>query len=310
VLGSVPEADLPALSADSAIMSAPIRDASTVLPLRNGPEGLEVYMVKRNSRLGFLGGAHVFPGGAVDEADRYSQLDERLEDFDPSSARDLLMAEREEHARGFYVAAFRELFEEAGILLARAEAGEWVDLCSRPEVRDRFARHREGILAGDLDFHAMLASEGLTLACGALRYFAHWITPALEKKRFDTRFFLARMPEAQEAEHVQGELTEGAWTRPGEGLDAYGRREIEMVPPTICSLDWLALYATVEEALEAALHLEIVTIRPKIAVEGESVTLLYPGDEDYDAGVARECEPGRMLNRLVLRHGIWVRPGG
>ena len=289
--------------------SVPVRDASTVLPLRNGPDGLEVYMVKRNSRLGVCGGAHVFPGGAVDDSDRLPVLDPLLDDFDAAHASSELDAGDEARARGFYVAAFRELFEEAGILLARHDDGSWIDLCSVAPVSERFVNHRGAILALEREMGDVLRAEGLTLACGALSYFAHWVTPAMEKKRFDTRFFLARMPDAQEARYVQGELTEGAWVEPAEGLAAYGRREIEMLPPTICSLDWLALHRSVEEALHAAAELEIVAIRPKIAVDGDDVTLLYPGDDDYDTGVARECGPGRMLNRLVLREGLWVRPG-
>src|SRR5262245_59635293 len=101
----------------------PIRDASTVLPLRDGENGLEVFMVKRSSRLGFLGGAHVFPGGAVDAADAAQEIVHHLEDFDAAAAARTLGIEDQTRARGHYVAAIRELFEEAGILLARARDG-------------------------------------------------------------------------------------------------------------------------------------------------------------------------------------------
>lgn len=289
--------------------SKPIRDASTVLPLRNGSSGLEVFMVKRNSRMGFLGGAHVFPGGAVDEADRQSSLDALLSGFDAPGAAGLLRAGTEERARGFYVAAIRELFEEAGILLARDHDDAWTVGGDDPVSRDRFAEHRRAVTAGEHPFATVVEAEGLRLACDSLCYFAHWITPKVEVKRFDTRFFLARMPDGQDADHDRGESIEGAWLTPAEALARYARREIEMVPPTICSLDRLQLDETVDDALAAARALEVVEIRPKIAIEGENVTLLYPGDDDYETGVARTVEdPGRMLDRLVLREGIWVRP--
>jgi hypothetical protein len=116
------------------------------------------------------------------------------------------------------------------------------------------------------------------------------------------------MPECQSAEHDNVESTDGRWLSPADALARYGRRELELVPPTICTLDRLSLHSTAAEVLEAARVLDIVEVMPKIIMDGDAVTFLYPGDEDYEAGVAGPREPGRMLDRLVLRDGLWVRP--
>ena len=264
-------------------------------------------MVKRSSRLGFLGGAHVFPGGAVDDEDRAEALEPLLEGFDAERAAHLLSVDDHARARGHYVAAIRELFEEAGILLARRADSSWFD-----DVAERagspLAEQRRAVAAGRLPLARFLEERGLRAAADALCYFAHWITPAIERKRFDTRFFLARMPSRQEARHDRTESIEGEWVRPADGLERYGRRQIELVPPTICALDRLALHSCVAEALEAALTLEVVEVLPKIIMADSGVTILYPGDEDYEVGVAHPVEPGRILNRLALRDGIWSKP--
>jgi 8-oxo-dGTP pyrophosphatase MutT (NUDIX family) len=292
-------------------MSVPIRDASTVLALRDGPDGLEVFMIKRSSQLGFLGGAHVFPGGAVDDADRAEHLEPHLEGFDAAAAaRTFGMEDDPARARGHYVAAIRELFEEAGILLARGAnaGGAWIDGADDAALEARLASYRASVAAGDLAFDRFVAELELRLATDALCYFAHWITPPQEHKRFDTRFFLAPMPERQEACHDLVESVGGEWLRPADALARYARREIELVPPTICSLDRLALHSDVRDALHAARSLDVVKVLPKIVLATDAVTILYPGDEDYEGGVARPVGPGRILNRLVLRDGLWAKP--
>jgi 8-oxo-dGTP pyrophosphatase MutT (NUDIX family) len=209
-------------------------------------------------------------------------------------------------ARGHYVAAIRELFEEAGILLARGDAG-WIEHAD--EATDaRLHESRRAVAAGALPFVSFVRDFELRLAADALCYFAHWITPAVERRRFDTRFFVARMPQRQRALHDRVESIEGEWLTPRSALARYARREIELVPPTICSLDRLTLSDRVDDALEAARALEVVEVLPKIIMDEHGVTILYPGDEDYAAGVAHPVEAGRMLNRLVLKDGLWVKP--
>jgi len=152
-----------------------------------------------------------------------------------------------------------------------------------------------------------MRGEGLSLDVSGFRYFAHWITPDREKKRFDTRFFLARAPEGQLAEHCAVESSAGEWITPARALERYHLREIELVPPTIATLESLAKFATVDDALEAFLSAPIPRILPKITMYEETITILYPGDADYEPGQASD-PAGRACNRLVLRDGLWHRP--
>jgi len=245
----------------------------------------------------------VFPGGAVDGDDRSADLDPYLDAFDAVAACAALGLDDCSRVRGHYVAAIRELFEEAGILLAR-EGGRWVE---HDDTDSRWLRGRAALASGALSFATFVRDQNLVLATDALFYFAHWITPASEHKRFDTRFFVAKMPPHQQARHDYVESTEGEWIRPSEALVRYARGEIEMVVPTICALDRLALHADVDDALWASRALDVVDVVPKIVAMAEHLAILYPGDPDYDApdGLA---EPGRMLNRRVLRDGLWVKP--
>jgi len=263
-------------------------------------------MVRRDSRLGFLGGVHVFPGGALDEGDyAASTLDllvgsERL-------ARPGRLHVEDSRGRGLLVAAARELFEEAGILLARAAGGDWVVLDDDSDRARALLAARAELGAGSGDFAAMLRVAGLSLDVGELRFFAHWITPEREKKRFDTRFFLVRAPERQSATHCAIESTEGEWLAPAEALARYRARQIELVPPTIASLERLSVFESVDAALAAFEDSDVPVILPKILLGGDGVAILYPGDDDYESGVVRP-PAGQQLNRLVLRDGLWDRP--
>lgn len=284
----------------------PIRDAATVLSLRERAGDLEVYMVKRNSRMGFLGGRHVFPGGAVDPSDVGDAAAALFRGVAPERAGEVLAIEDHTRARGFLVAAAREMYEEAGILLAVDEADRWVDLDAKDERASELAAERPKVAAGESDFPSLLAKHGLRLATDRLANFAHWITPEIEKKRFDTRFFIAPAPSVQSAAHDRSESTDGGWVTAAEGLRRYRAREIELVPPTIASLEWVARFQKVDDAMNAA-HEEVVhPILPKIIMDDELV-ILYPGDADYDSGEPKPLE-GRKANRLVVVDGLWERP--
>ena len=282
-----------------------IRDAATVLALRDTDAGPEVFMVRRASRMGFLGGAHVFPGGAVDERDCDAALIALASGFDAVGPTGCLHAEAA-RARGLLMAAVRELFEESGILLARAADGEWVDLDEEGPQAERLKAGRAELSDRRGDFAALMAGDGLRIDVSGLRFFAHWITPAREKKRFDTRFFLARAPERQSARHCEVESSAGEWITPGGALERYHAREIELVPPTIASIERLSAFDSVDAALAAYGNAEIPCILPKILI-GDEIVILYPGDSDYESG-APQLPAGRPVNRLMLLDGLWRRP--
>lgn len=282
-----------------------LRDAATVLALRDTDDGPEVFMVRRDSRMGFLGGAHVFPGGALDARDSDRATLESVLGFD--AVGDLgRIHSNPDLARGLLIAAVRELFEESGILLARDESGAWVDLDQEDPRCERLKAGREELSRHGGDFAALLAADRLRVDVSGLRLFAHWVTPEREKKRFDTRFFLARAPERQSARHCDIESSAGEWITPREAMARYRGREIELVPPTIASLERLADFAGVDAALAAFDGADIPCIFPKIFL-GDEVVILYPGDADYESGSPGPVA-GRTANRLVMRDGLWHRP--
>src|SRR5690349_18603356 len=160
----------------------PIRPAATVIVVRDSPSGPEVFMVRRHHAVAFMAGAHVFPGGRVDEADRAA--DESWCDG-VEHARDQLRDLPPVDALSFHIAAARELFEEAGVLLARDRSGAFVALAGTAD-HDRFKQHRESVHNHARSFRDVVEGEGLRLALEALISFAHWVTPPVDTRRFDT----------------------------------------------------------------------------------------------------------------------------
>jgi 8-oxo-dGTP pyrophosphatase MutT (NUDIX family) len=205
-------------------MTVPIRDAATVMLVRDGRDGVEVFLMRRHLRAVFTAGAHVFPGGAVDPGDH-------VDGADP-----------------FVVAAIRESFEEAGALLAYDDEGELADLRD-PEVAARFAAHRLAIHGGERTLLDVLTDEGLVPAYDALHFFSRWITPPGAPRRYDTRFFVAAAPTNQTYVHDDVELIESGWFRPQEALDRFHAGEVELIRPTEVSLEALAVHATVADVL-------------------------------------------------------------
>ncbi|MEM9714441.1 MAG: hypothetical protein AAGA17_19620, partial [Actinomycetota bacterium] len=169
-----------------------VRDAATVMLVRDGDDGLEVFMLRRNLDSAFVAGAYVFPGGAVDPEDADDPLLDELcvGRTDPDASRSLGV---ERGGLAYWVAAIRESFEEAGVLLAHTPGGEFVSF-AESDVEERFADHRVAVDAGRVRLAEVCRAEGLTLAVAELHYFSHWITPKGPPRRYDTRFFVCRAP--------------------------------------------------------------------------------------------------------------------
>lgn len=257
-----------------------VRDAATVMLVRDAPD-LQVFMLLRNLRSEFVGGAYVFPGGAVDPADREAHLEPECDgrtDADASAALGI--------ARGglaFWVAAIRECFEEAGVLLARhADSHQVVDF-SDPVVADRFALHRSGVDAGARRLVDVVREEGLVLDVASTYYFSHWITPVGAPRRYDTRFFVAAAPPNQTPLPDNREAVDSLWVAPADALAQAERGELEMIFPTIKSLEAIARFGTSAELLDAARGIEEVpTIQPRITADSHGLRILLPGDPGYD----------------------------
>jgi 8-oxo-dGTP pyrophosphatase MutT (NUDIX family) len=216
----------------------PVRDAATVALLRDSDGGLEVYLLQRSRAAVFSPGAHVFPGGALDDADRAQSMNQWCDSFDRGHSCPI----------AYYIAAIRESFEEAGLLLAYDSNGELIRF-DNPDVIERFGLHRKAMHAGQLSLDTVCAEEGLMLAVDRLVPFGHWITPKGAPRRFDTRFFAARAPEHQVASSDEIETTSGLWARPADVLKASNGGEVELILPTRRSLEALAKYARVDDAL-------------------------------------------------------------
>jgi 8-oxo-dGTP pyrophosphatase MutT (NUDIX family) len=252
----------------------PIRPAATVIVLRDSSAGPEVFMVRRHHAVAFMAGAHVFPGGRVDAGDHDASAD--WCDGIAEAARQLpdLAADA---ALAYHVAAARELFEEAGVLLARSPGGAFMPLAGA-EQHARFMRHRHAVHAGTRTLRSILSEEGLRLALDALVAFAHWVTPPVDTRRFDTRFFAALVPPSQTPAHEEVESTESAWTTAAAALAAATRGEIVLPPPTWATLRELEPFASVDAAIEWARTRTVFRREPKLVEDEHTRMLVLPGD--------------------------------
>jgi len=262
-------------------MPAEARDAASLILLRDRPSGggVEVLMVKRHARSGFAGDMQVFPGGAVDEGDCGEGIAELCDGLGVEEAMSIISdAPDPARALGFFVAAIRETFEEAGILLAREASGELVSFTG--ERADHIISYRDAIREEKLSFNEMIAREGLKLAVDSLVYFAHWITPEFSPIRFDTHFFLAPAPLHQNALHDDFETTDHLWIAPGEALERSEDGDFPMLPPTIVNLMALVRFTSVEMALSSAEGKDVPVILPRVSFEGGKARLHLPEERE------------------------------
>lgn len=254
--------------------------------LRQGVSNIEVLMLRRNLNLEFVGGAYVFPGGKVDKADRDPEVIGRslnLGDLECSKALGLSSG-----GVGYFVAAIRECFEEAGIFIGSRSDG------TVPTEED-LSGAREDLLLKRSDFADVLAKEDLYMDLSQLVYFAHWITPEAQPKRYDTRFFVATAPLGQLGMHDDSETVSHLWIDPNEALSGAKPKGFEIVLPTRQNLMAIAKYKTVNEVLEAAAHSEKTVVVPKLTRGSGGLELLLPWEEGYDEAISAHLEPGESL---------------
>lgn len=263
------------------LASVPLRPASTVMLLRDTSIDIEVFMMQRTTTAAFASGMYVFPGGRVDDIDGASELDELCDGLTDAEASDLLRVPK--GGLAYWVAAIRESFEEAGVLLARDEHGDFVKL-NDPDTQARFAQARHAVHEGSLSLAKFCREEGLRLAVDTMRYVSHWITPVGEKRRFDTRFFVALAPSAQEPLHDDKETIASLWVTPNDALGRAQRGELAMIPPTVANLKFLSPHHTTRDAIMAAQSIGVPTpILPKLRYDGDGrvVGIVLPDDPAY-----------------------------
>ena len=252
------------------------RHAATVVMLRDASGGPEVYLLRRSASMAFAAGAFVFPGGSMDPRDM--DLGDEAWVGRPAAewANDLSCDER--LARALVCAAVRETFEESGVLLAGSDG----DTVVADTSGDDWEADRLALIDRSLSLADMMRRRGLVVRADLLRPWAHWLTPEIEPRRFDTRFFVAALPAGQRTRDVGGEADGVAWMAPEAAVAGSERGEMVLMPPTLTALKDLSAFKSVDEALDAAVARLVSRIMPKLIFgEGDQLRFLLPHDPDY-----------------------------
>ncbi len=280
------------------------RPAATLILVRDAGAGIEVLMIRRTQSAAFMGGAHVFPGGGVDLSDAAADLAAHCEGLDDFEASRLLGVEQ--GGLAYWTAALRECFEEAGLLLAHDASGDYADLneAGRAQV---FAQWRESVRAGRATLAELCREHELRLAAGRMAYYSHWITQPGRPRRYDTRFFVAEAPSAQTPSHDNSETVDHVWIQPAEALARHGRGELQLVFPTIKTLESIARFDTAAALMEFARSpRKMPVMAPRTASSREGKKLLVPGDYAY-AEVGRLDPAGSGAAACEIVPGSIVR---
>ena len=309
-------AGIPVGAESPATEPAALRQAATVMLVRDAATSdgdgstLEVLMVRRNLKSDFVGGAFVFPGGSVDPLDGGAEAEAACVGRSDAEASALLGIDS--GGLAYWVAALRETFEEAGLLLAQRPGGPPL-LAGEPEEEARFVAERAAVNAGSRRFLDLCRDEGLRLLVGQVHYFAHWIAPRGTPRRFDTRFFVAAAPPGQKAAHDAGETIAATWISPGQALEGHRHGVFELIFPTIRNLQAIGRFSSAGALLEAAENASrsVPTIEPRVVADGNGVRILLPGDEGYDDvadarppdGAEQFTEAIRSISKAANREG-------
>jgi 8-oxo-dGTP pyrophosphatase MutT (NUDIX family) len=296
-------------------MPAIPKKSATVILLRDtGSGGLEVFLLKRHEKSSFMAGNFVYPGGRIDPADCSPQIEALCRGISPEEASQILGLASPGEASGYWVGGIRELFEEAGILFAYNRDGRLF----HPEdsnQKERISRYRASLQKGERTLPEILQPEELLLALDQLHYYAHWITPEARPERFDTRFFVARHPEGQEAEPDQKETTTGIWIAPQKALQENSAKNVILSPPTLKTLEDLSRFASIDQLLKALDQLDKEPILPVLTKVSGQPLLVFPWDPEYDIFEQGEIPlplehghpsgPDDNTTRLLLKEGGW-----
>jgi len=242
--------------------------ASTVLIIRNGKNDIEVFMVVRHHQIDFASGALVFPGGKVD-----------TKDIDPD-IRDFIIPDKDyaDEELSFRIAAIRESYEESGVLFANYKEDE--NLINNEKLEE-LHRWRDKFNNNETSMQEFAKKENLKFSTESLIPFAHWITPDLMPKRFDTRFYLAAVPDGHQGIHDGNESVDSLWISPKQAIKDCLSEKRTIIFPTRMNLEKLRNSKTVEEALSNARKQRIVTVIPKLEKTGDSVFLTIPKEAGY-----------------------------
>ena len=293
------------------------KKAATVILLREiKPEGFEVFLLKRHEKSSFMGGNFVYPGGRVDRNDGSLEICSHCRGVSPEQAVQILGGSiSPEESLAHWVAAIRELFEEAGVLLAYDHVGTPLVL-RNPSQQKEFQNYRHLLQKDKLTICQLVEKEKLLLAVDQLHYYAHWITPEARSERFDTRFFLACHPEGQEATHDQKETTVGVWLTPRQALQENLKGKAALSPPTLKTLEDLSRFKNMAEVFHALGKAKIEPILPVLTKIEDETLIIFPWDPEYgifQKGEAPEkldhgtpSKPEDNTTRVILKKGCWI----
>jgi 8-oxo-dGTP pyrophosphatase MutT (NUDIX family) len=285
------------------------RPASTVVLVRAQITGFQVYLLKRSGQSGFFPGSYVFPGGKVASEDRDADLWLMHNDLDlPGVERRLGGTLAASEGLAYGVAAIRETFEEGGVLFAGRAQGADSGLQAICETRTAEKLSKNW-------FREWAVSGGWRLQLSRLARWAHWITPVAFKPRFDTRFFLAFVPEDQECSPDEQETTHGIWVTPAQGLEANLRGQTPLSPPTLVTLHELLHYKTLNELQDEVGSRGWGEPRlPRVIPVQKGAVILQPWDPmihekemEFDLATLKKLAlpMGEPFSRLWLYEGIW-----
>ena len=293
------------------------KKAATVILLRDkDPEGFEVFLLKRHEKSSFMGGNYVYPGGRVDRKDGSLEICSFSKGITPEEARKILGgALSPEESFAHWIAGIRELFEEAGVLLAYDQRGKLLQLKDREE-QESLLHYREGLQMDKITICELAQKENLLFALDHLHYYAHWITPEARSERFDTYFFIARYPLGQEASHDQKETTAGAWLTPRKALEENLEGEVVLSPPTLKTLEDLSRVRNIEEIFDSLKKVEIQPVLPVLTKISDHPLLVFPWDPEYEifqkgqipspTQHGRLSQPGDNTTRLLMKEDRWL----
>lgn len=280
----IPDDQLPAGFAES-IDNVPAeparpRPAATVVLARDGDAAPEILLLRRVRNTGFVPGAYVFPGGRVDASDARENLVTLADGLSAAEADSRLQhLDAQPPAIAYYMAAIREAFEETGILLGRSLDGNHaMGAAEDPSV----LRLRDALLDGEATFEAVIAEMGARVELQRMEYLAHWVTPSVEPRRYDTRFFLAEVPAGTRAAIHPSEMTDAVWLTAETALSRNEEGNLPMVFPTIRTIQDLRDFGTVSEALAHFAGHRIPTIEPRLVRTPTGVGMEFPEEPADD----------------------------
>ncbi len=262
--------------------------AATIMLLRQAESSPEVLMLERHAKSEFLPDLYVFPGGRVHAGDH--ELADRVGGLTAAQAALRVPSVAPDTALSFFVAAIRETFEEAGVLLAR-QRGESALVSGA--LAAELSAHRLDMQEGKLPLRQIVEEYDLEIAADCLSVHGHWVTPEIVPRRFDTLFFTAAAPADHQAAHDGVESSDHVWIQPAEAIAQAKRKEKQMIFPTLANLQTIAGFERVEDAIESSRARKVVPILPTIAGEGDDRKLVIPPDAGYAKNEEKLELPGR-----------------